>query len=191
MENPHPERTEKTPYTINEIIAMNNKIKAPLLFQYPKNVVNQKTSNTWYDSARHLYRLEKYESAEICYFMAFIYDSSNYMIIKDLIQIFRQNGKYRAAIDFLSLLYKNSDDESIPEFWDVLTHILPKQYLHEILGKSTTDTLDLIIYELDLDESNPMTWLCLGYTLKLHNSTILADQALDNAIALQHIQKSN
>jgi len=172
---------------VNHLIELQNRIKDQLALD---EINQQKLAEIWYQSGKYMNRLGKSDVAEICFFMANLYDKTNVEYIDQLICAYVSNEKYSFAIDFLERLYIHIDQENDHVFWSRLVSILPTDDLVQILIRPRNNGLEDVIYRFELEESEVMTWMMLGYTLKtldvLPNHLILANQALDNALALKY-----
>jgi len=168
---------------VNQIMDLHAQIKEqlPIIDNNPISI-----AKTWARCAELMRNTGKVDVVEICYFMAVLYDRDNFDYVDQLIITYAQNKKYRYAVDFLEKLFIISDDESSHKFWYRMTNILPSEIIMAFIHRNGNPNLDKLIFEFELDINNPMSWMTLGYTLKSIDEVILANQALDNAIALKY-----
>lgn len=178
---------------VEEIEELSNRIDIDKLMdmhlhikQKVKDFDNTKEiANVWAKNGKFLIERDNTEIAEICYFIANLYDRDNIDYISKLIDCYVDNGHYNYAIDFLNNLYQSTGEKDASIFWNKLVNILPIEPLITTLATTQSNPLEQFIHQLKLDIGDPMTWMCIGYTLKANDKLVLANQALDNALALK------
>ena len=170
---------------VHEILDLHAQIKAKIPRQSAISEVGRMWAELGRTASKETRNIGLYEAAM---FMAHLYDKENYDYIEELINALCRNHKYRQAIDFLIKLYGLSN-EGDTRFWDCLIQILPIERLLAYIHSPQTEPLEHFITELDLDDNHFMTWMTLGYTLKYHDYPVLANQALDNALALKYFDQ--
>ncbi|MHA2501644.1 MAG: hypothetical protein ACXAE3_02045 [Candidatus Kariarchaeaceae archaeon] len=167
---------------VHEILDLHAQIRA----RVPDQSASGEVARMWAELGRNsIHRSNNSSLYEAAMFMAHLYDKQSFEHIENLIDALCINGKYKQAIDFLIRLYGISE-ENDTRFWDCLVKLLPIGRLMVHVHSNQVDPLERFIEELDLDESNFMTWMTLGYTLKYHDFPVLSNQALDNALALKY-----
>ena len=168
---------------INKLIALNNELKSPFQMSNKKHP-NHQISSVWFESGNYLENLGKHSMAEICFFMAYLYDKRNPEKLQGLILSLSKNEKYNQSIEHLGALFQLTHENDSTIFQQTLTLILPQGTVNNIIHTCDMEPLEKVIEEFHLDDTSYMTWLCLSHCLMDFGEDILANQALDNALAL-------